>query len=278
MTGTSRTSLLLAASALAALWGGQALAQDCKPAHEFKTVTPGTLTVSTYEFPPYTTTAQDGTLTGVDGEILKRIAAKECLKLAVTMVDPAAAIQYVVSNRADLTAGDWYRTSERAKVLGLTAPLYLDQMGIFTKEGASTVAALEGKTIGTVQGYLWVSDLQKLFGSKVKLYPNSVALAQDLAAARIDAGADSYSVGIAAQQKGGFAGIQIKVAEPDKRVRATVEASQSGFPFTKSNTALGEALDANIKDLHESGEITKILNAFGLDASAGKVGEPRLVQ
>lgn len=270
--------LLILGLCAASVVADAAVAQDCKPVHSFETIVPGTLSVASFEFPPYAYNGEDGAFSGVDGEILKRIAAKECLEIDAKLVDPAAAIQYVLSNRADIAAGDWYRTAEREKVLGLTGPMYLDQMGIFTRDGATTIKSLEGRTVGVVQGYLWVADMQKVFGSSLKVYPNPVAMAQDLASGRIDAGTDSYAVGVAAQQKGGYPGIQIEVAEPDERVRATVQAGQTGFPFTKSNTALGEALSANIAAMHESGEIKEILTQFGLDPSAADVGAPRLVE
>ncbi len=49
-------------------------------------------------------------------------------------------------------------------MLGLSAPLYLDVMGIISKPGYATVGELEGKRVGTVQGYLWVNDLKKVLG------------------------------------------------------------------------------------------------------------------
>ncbi|WP_343597023.1 hypothetical protein [Pseudomonas sp.] len=44
-----------------------------------------------------------------------------------------------------------------------------------------------------------------------------------------------------------------------------------------SNTELGKALDANIRALHGSGEIARILEAHGLDRQAAEVGASRLV-
>ncbi len=257
--------------------GSSVLAQGCKPLHTFKTVTPNTLTVATSVLPPFTLVNSSGMLTGVDGEILKIIAAKECLALAIVIADPSAIIQYVTTKKADMAAGNWYRTVSRAKIVDLTAPLYIDQMGIFSKDGAATVGSLQGKRVGSVLGYLWVADLQKLLGSGLSLYPNPVALAQDLATGRIDVGVDSYAAGISAQGKGGYAGIKISVAVPDARIQASVQSPQAGFPYTKANTALGAALDAHIKDLHQSGEIVKILTSYGLAPSAAEVGVPHLV-
>ncbi|NBA94893.1 ABC transporter substrate-binding protein [Pseudomonas sp. R5(2019)] len=267
---------------LAFLFAAMTVAHDalaeCTPAHQFETLTPGVLTVAAWVFPPYSAPGADGQLSGVDGEIIKRIAARECLEIKSTVVDPAAVIQSIIARRADVGIGDWYRTAERAKALGLSAPMYLDMMGIISPEGHSTIAALEGKRVGTVQGYLWVADLKKVLGDNLVLYPNPVAMAQDLAANRIQAGADSFAVGVASQQKGAYKGSTIKVAEPDPRVKATLEPGQTGIPHTKSNTALGQALSADIAALHASGEVAEILESFGLDRKAADVGAPRLVE
>ncbi|KAF0864101.1 transporter substrate-binding domain-containing protein [Pseudomonas sp. LD120] len=266
---------LLAASAL--LGAPPALA-DCKPAHSFETLTPGVLAVAAWVFPPYSIPGPGNQLSGVDGEILKRIAARECLDIKLTVVDPAAVIQSVIARRADVGIGDWYRTAERSKVLGLSAPLYLDMLGIISSEGYASISELEGKRIGTVQGYLWVEDLKKTFGDNLVLYPNPVAMAQDLAAKRIALGVDSFAVGVASQQKGAYPGRIIKVSQPDPRVKATLQPGQSGFPYTKANRALGVALDENIQALHACGEIAEILGSFGLDKQAADVGAPRLVE
>ncbi|PNV98305.1 substrate-binding periplasmic protein [Pseudomonas protegens] len=255
----------------------QALA-DCKPAHTFETLTPGVLSVAAWVFPPYSIPGPGNQLSGVDGEIIKRIAARECLDIKLTVVDPAAVVQSVIARRADVGIGDWYRTAERSKVLGLTAPLYLDVMGIISSEGYSKISELEGQRIGTVQGYLWVDDLKKAFGDNLVLYPNPVAMAQDLAAKRIALGIDSFAVGVASQQKGAYRGMSIKVSEPDPRVKATLEPGQTSFPHTKANTALSVALNENIQALHASGEIAEILGSFGLDKQAANVGAPRLVE
>ena len=97
-------------------------------------------------------------------------------------------------------------------------------------------------------------------------------------AGRIDVGADSYAVGVVAQKKGGYAGIEIKIAQPDERVKASVQPGQNAFPHNKKNAELGAALDADIADLQKAGAVGDILKANGLDASAAKVGEPRLIK
>ena len=253
-------------------------AGDCSPAHKFSTITPGVLTVATYSLPPFSMPVSGSEVKGVDGDILKLIAAKECLKLQLAEGDASAVIQSIVSGKADVGMGNWYRTAARAKVVGLTAPMYLDQMGIISKDGADTIAALQGKRVGAVQGYLWTPDLQKVFGSSLTIYPTSVAMAQDLAAGRIDAGTESYAVTIDGQKKGGWQGLKVSIAKPDPRVAASAQPGQTTLPYTKSNKELGDALSADVDALNKSGEIAKILGQNGLDPKASEVGSPRLIQ
>jgi polar amino acid transport system substrate-binding protein len=270
----------IAAASLGAMLfcSAAAWAQDCTPSDKFQTVSPGKLSVAIYEYPPFTVIGSDGSIGGVDGDIAKEIAKKYCLQIQAVVVDAAAIVQNVLTKKADIGTGDWYRTAERAKVLGLSYPLYIDQMGIYSKTGIKTVKELEGKKVGSVAGFLWVDDLQKLLGDNLSLYQNPVALAQDLQSGRIDAAVDSYGTGVYAQKKGGYQGIQINVSEPDPRVAASGQPAQANLLYNKDNPKFGEALDAAIKEMHSNGDLAKILTANGLDPSGADTGEPRLIQ
>ncbi|MDQ0322675.1 polar amino acid transport system substrate-binding protein [Pararhizobium capsulatum DSM 1112] len=272
------TQLLLSGIAGVLLSAQIAAAQDCTPKHQFTTIEPGTLTVAVTTYVPHSFIDDSGNMKGIDGDIAAEFAKRECLKVKAVAVDPAAAIQYVLSGQADITTGDWYRTAERAKVMSLSAPLYTDQMAIYSKDGFTTVADLEGKQVGTVQGYLWVADLKTLLGSSLKLYPNSVNMQQDLFSGRIDVAVDGYSTGVVAAQKGALKDVKVNVAASDERVKATKEAAQAAFPYATNATELGVALDAAINEMHADGTIVTILKSYGLDGTAGETGAPRLVE
>ena len=274
----SSLRLLLSGAAGLMISAQVASAQDCKPKHEFTTIEQGTLTVAVTTYAPHSYVDDSGNMKGIDGDIASEFAKRECLKVKAIAVDPAAAIQYILSGQADITTGDWYRTAERAKVMNLSAPIYTDQMGIYSKQDFKNVSDLEGKNVGTVQGYLWVSDLKNMLGGSLKLYPNSVNMQQDLASGRIDVAVDGYSTGVVAAQKGALGDVKVNVAAPDDRVKATKEAAQAAFPYSKSAESLGAALDANIADMHADGTIVTILKSYGLDGTAANVGAPRLVE
>ncbi|WP_019579833.1 substrate-binding periplasmic protein [Pseudomonas mandelii] len=270
---------LLCVSALTLLSvaaGFNAQADECKPKHTIKTVTPGTLTVTSVIIPPFIFKGENDAFTGIDVDILREFAKENCLKVNHVITDSAAAIQYVVASRSDVAVGAWYRTAERAKVLGITSPVYLEQAAIYSRDGATKFEQLKGRKVGTVQGYLWVPELKKLYGSDLSLYPNAVGLAQDISTGRIEAAVNTYSIGAEAQRQGGLSkDLQIKVVEPDERVKSSVYPAQSGFLYTKGNAQLGAGLDDTIKQMKDNGAIAGLLTKYGLDASAADTGAPR---
>lgn len=219
------TAALLLTPALAACGGNASdsgdntVSEDCEPKHEFSTVTDGVLTVSSFDLPPFTK-FEGSELTGVDADIINEIAKMECLTVEAQPMDAPNVIPAAQSGRVDIAAGDWYRTAERAAVVSLSAPLYVDQMGIISKDGISSIDDLKGKSVGTVDGYLWVADLQKFLGSDLKTYQSSSAMWQDLLNGRIDIAVDSYASAVFTNDENS-ADMQIEVAESHKEVAAS---------------------------------------------------------
>lgn len=269
------TAAVAMTTALSGCGGSSAdstVSASCKPAHTFSTVTKGTLTVSTYDLPPFSK-LEGKTITGVDGALIKAIAKKECLTITAKPAATAAVIPTVQAGRADLAVGDWYRTAERAKIVALSDPLYTDQMALISKEGYTDIGRLKGKTVGTVDGYLWVNDMKKFLGGDLKVYSSTVNMNQDLKTGRIDVGIDSYGSG-----KFNNKDLKVEVADSHPEIAASQEGAQASFPVPLSNKELLAAINEDIADLHKSGELAKILTANGLDATAADTGSPRLIQ
>lgn len=269
------TAILVATSTLVATAG---FAQECTPKVTFPTIEKGFITIAATTYAPYSYIDTSGAMKGVDGDILAAVAKLACLELKPIASDAGSGIQSVIAGKADVTTGDWYRTAERARVVNLSAPLYVDQMAVYSPEGFTKFSDIEKGTVGSVQGNLWINDLRGIVGENLKLYPDSIAMQQDLMAGRIAAAVDGNSIGVVAQAQGGLKGIQIKVIEPDERIGASMEAGQGTFPMSKKNPELLTGMDAAIKILHEDGTIAAILEANGLDPSAAETGEPRLIQ
>lgn len=271
---------LVAGSLLSVATATTASAQEtCTPRHEgMQTIEKGYLTPAVTILTPVSFIDENGKLAGVDGDILTEIAKMECLEIKNLTVDPAAAVQSVVSKRADTTVGGWYRTAERGKVVSLSAPIWLSQMGVWSKDGIDSIDGLAGKNVGAVQGDLWIADVKAVFGEKLSLYPNSVAMQQDLMAGRLDAALQGVIIGVAAKAAGTLEGIEVKAVKPDPRVRASEFPGQINFPVSKDNPSLLAAFDDDINELHKNGKITEILLKYGMEASAGDTGEPRVLE
>lgn len=256
---------------------GSTVAEDCKPEHTFPTLEEGVLTVSSYTYAPATIVEGDQ-LGGLEGELLREVAKMECLELKLVEQAAAGVIPAVQSGRADLAAGDWYRTKERAKVLNLTNPIYEDAM-VFVSEGgaASTVEQLIGKAVGTFEGNLWNPDVEKLLGGKLKIFPTEAALFQDLATGRLDVGIDGSAGATNMLEVTGNPKLKMQVPAPDERVEASVAPGQAGWPHTKGNDAMTKALNADIEHLRKTGVIARVLKEYGLPEAAAEVGEPHLL-
>lgn len=266
-------ALLVAGASACGSSSSSGSSSSCTPVHELSTISSGKLTVAIPELPPFTSYS-NGKASGIDPSIVNKIAKMECLDVTYDQVAFAEAIPAVQSRRADIAIGDFYRTKDRAKVVGLSDAMYTDQMGIVSKKGISSLSDLEGETVGTVDGYLWQDDVKAIWGSKLKIYSSNVEMREDIESGRIAAGFDSYATA-ATYSKG--KDYTAKVAKADSRVSSSVNGVQAGIPYTKSNTALGKALNADIKTLRKNGDLAKIFSDMGLDTSATKITKNELI-
>ncbi len=264
---TSIAGLLILGLALAACGstaaGSTATSGGCTPKHHFPTIQQGTLTISVLQALPYIGYDDvNSKLQGTDGQVMDAIAKMECLKTSVQVLG-GTAIQAVVSNRADISLGGWYVTDERAKVVGQTDPVYYDFNSIVSKTGISKVSDLKGQKVGCVGGTLFVAPLQQLLGAgNVVTYQGSDAVMADIDSGRIQAAVlGSGEAAYLNKQRGGT----------DKVLRITPESdyppsegiSKVDMPYTKSNTALGAALNDDIKTLRADGTVKKALLDWG---------------
>lgn len=255
----------------------EAVDSSCKPDHAFSTIEDGTLTVAAYDFRPHMA-VEGEKLTGVEGDLLAEFAARECLTVTAQVAGGAgAAIPSVETGRADLAAGDWWRTKDRQKIVSLSAPVYLDQGALVSVDGFQTVAELDGKKIGSVVGNLWNDQFADVFGDDFSVYQDPEAVFSDLAAGRIDAVIDSVGATTARFDSKPIEGAEIVPLEADPRIPVTAHPGQLNWPTSKDNPELTAALDEQIEAMREDGTIAKMLEKYGLDASAAEVGEPGLL-
>jgi polar amino acid transport system substrate-binding protein len=264
----------LLAISLAACGGSESggPSADCTAAHtDLKTVTPGELTVASYDFAP-STILEGENLTGAEGDLINEIAKLECLKLTVnTSGGAGAVISSVQSKRVDIGSGNWLRTKARASIVRMSTPLWTDAQAVVSTKGL-TSDELEGKTVGSVSGTLWNDSMTKWLGDKFKVYQDDESMFSDLKAGRIDAllaGAASASYKLKSSP---IEGATVNNVKPNPNVPEFSAVGQVMLPSSLDNEALGKALDEDIKKLREDGTIKKILEKYGIDPAAGEPG------
>jgi polar amino acid transport system substrate-binding protein len=249
------------------------VAEDCQPTHSsISTIEEGKLIVSVYVSAPYSELPpRGGELGGIDGEIVKEIAARECLELDARPVDGAAFVSSITSKRGDVAIGGIVANPERAEVMDLSTPMYRDGMGVLSKASVSSVDDLSGKKIGVVQGYLWNEQLTSKFGAdNVKVYQDPTSVLSDLKAGRVDVAVfTTAEVQYRAEQD---RALKAGPFPKDAAIPASAENSDVVLASTKGNAQLTEALNADIADLLEDGTIADILEQNNIPVDLAGAG------
>ncbi|MGB3482583.1 MAG: transporter substrate-binding domain-containing protein [Mycobacterium sp.] len=260
-------------SACTSAGGSQAPSADCVPAHEnLDLISAGTLTIGVSDMPPQSSTTGPDGYSGLDADIINGFAATECLSVTPISGASSAMVPGVEQHRWDTALGGWYRTEKRNEVVTMADPMYLDSLAIIAAE-PETITSLEGKRVGTVDGYLYVPDLKSVYGDNLTLYPSVLELAQDLKAGRIDAAIDGA---VSAPTTYGDAFV-ISVPDADPRVSATSVPGQCSLPFAKSNTTLLAAFNDYIAAIKLDGTLAELLTEYGIDPKLADTGAPRLL-
>jgi polar amino acid transport system substrate-binding protein len=240
---------------------------ECQPKLDLPTMQEGVLKVVGPTYPPLFT-YENGEMGGVDGEQLKQIAEDACLEVEVKLQPAAGVIPSIESGRADVAAGGWYISPERAEIVGQSEPNYGDPPMLVSKTGSARIEDFEGVAIGTTQGYLWEDDFKKFAGDDGKLYQSPDAVFADLKAGRIE-------VALMAVNEAGYrlkqspdTDLKAVIMEPSPVIAASERPSVTNFPHTKGVPELTAALNEAIANMRESGQTAEILEQYGLDPKA----------
>ncbi|WP_449278601.1 substrate-binding periplasmic protein [Leucobacter sp. GX24907] len=267
------TALILPLTACSSSDDSADAAEDCTPAHELETLTPGELTVASYDYPPLSVVDGD-TYTGVEGDLLTEIAERECLTLTIESAGGAsAAIPSVQSGRADIASGSWFRTDEREEIVRLSTPVFLASPAIVSFDEL-TSKDLKGKKVGSVAGNLWNEEFQNELGDDFTIYQDEESIYKDLEAGRIDAIAAAQASAVARFADHPLEGASVIVAEPNGYISSFERIGQIGWMTSYDNEALGTAIDEDIEALREEGVIAQKLEEYDLNPEDAEPGEP----
>jgi polar amino acid transport system substrate-binding protein len=245
--------------------GGSTVAEDCEPIAEVETMTEGKLTALVVEHPPFVTT-EGGEISGVEGTLLKEIAAGLCLELDYQVTSFAGAIEGLQNNRADLSSSNWTVNDERRELFEVSNPMYQSTMGVVTKgEGWHTVEELKDKKIGTPQGYLWNEQLYDLFGDNVVEYQSDVAVIDDVKAGRIDVGIVNNHANSWRLTQPQYSELTLETMEPSEQLPHTQKEALAVVLVEKGNVALKDGVNTVLADYIESGQMQEQFEEYGLD-------------
>ncbi|MCU4298249.1 hypothetical protein D3I60_14420 [Brevibacterium permense] len=264
--GALATSLALVISGCSAGDENSTVAEDCKPTAEVDTLHKGKLTVLVAEHPPFVTT-ENGELTGIEGELINEIASDLCLEVDSSTTSFSAVIEGLQSGRADLSAGNWTVNDQRREIFEVSDGLYEGGMGVVTRgEDLTDVDSLNGKTLGTPQGYLWIDQLHKLYGKgAIREYQSDNAVLDDVKAKRIDVGVVSILANTWRLTQDQYSDLKINKMQDSPDLPYTQAPPLSVVLVKKGNIALKDATNQTIAEYKDSGDIDKSFEKYGLD-------------
>jgi polar amino acid transport system substrate-binding protein len=239
---------------------------------ELDTIKSGVLRVAIQPYGPYT--SQEGAkITGLDGDILHAVADKLGLSVETQVTDFAGMLAGVQSRRVDITIGGIAWTAERQKQGLFTEPPYYSPPAMAVQPGKSykTVKDLEGKPLGTVEGYVWVKSIQAVPGAKLHAYPDAESVLLDLSAGRIDVGFLDPLIIIDAEKKRGVK-IETQYLDPptadqvkEKPAYDFFRPYMTSYYIPKQSPKLEAAFSAEIRKMFENGEMQKLIEKWGGD-------------
>lgn len=239
--------------------------EDCEPVAQVETMDEGKLKALVVEHPPFVT-AEGGVPSGIEGELLQKVAADLCLELDAQVTSFAGAIEGLQNNRADLSSSNWTVNDERRELFEVSEPMYESRMGIVTQgEDWNTAESLEGKKIGTPQGYLWNEQLKALYGDDVTEYQSDVAVIDDVKAGRIDAGIVNNHANSWRITQDQYQNLTLETMEESEDLPHTQSAALAVVLVKKGSVDLKDAVNAVLEDYQESGEMKEQFEEYGLD-------------
>jgi ABC-type amino acid transport substrate-binding protein len=237
------------------------------------TIKPGVLKVAIQPYAPYTALVGNK-LTGLDSDIINAVADKLGLKVEAQVTDFAGMLASVQSHRVDITIGGVAWTAERQKQGLFTDPPYYSPPAMAVGPGHTytTVNDLEGRNLGTVEGYVWVKSIQAVPGAKLHAYPDANGVFDDLGAGRIDVGFLDPLIIIAAQKERPGLKIETQYLTPPSAEEVKARPAyaffrpyMTSFYLPKQAPRLERAISAEIRKLYQSGQMTKLIQTYGGD-------------
>ncbi|WP_026573841.1 substrate-binding periplasmic protein [Bacillus sp. UNC438CL73TsuS30] len=251
---------------------------------QIKTVESGYLNVAIIGDMPMTA-VENGKIIGTDGDLIHKVAEKLNLKVRPQLMQWPAPIEAVRTGRADIAIGNIFWTPERSKVMLMTDPVYYASSMIVqqqSKKDVKNIAELKGHKVGTVTGFAFVPDLQKLESegkiASVTTYKDNNALIQDLKIGRVDIGfVDPPTGAYVIKQNPSYNLKVVTFTDSDKNYSVLGKQFQTAWCVNPKEKELYDAINKEVQEMWKTGLNKEMLSKYGLDQDGWFIpdGNPR---
>ena len=237
------------------------------------TLHPGVAVVSIEPYMPYVG-AQNGKLTGLDGDIMTALAQRLHLKVQIFQSDFPGQLAAVQSHRVDVAIGSIGWTKERAKVGLFTDPTYYAPTVVSERKGQNITRLdqMAGKTVCTITGYLYIPALQDIPGATLRTYPTSANMYEDISNGRCDVGFSDALLNIYMALHSPHFHLTFKYLTPPTArdvaahpLYSRFEKAELCFYIPPQEPQFERALTAGIRAFYKSGLEARLLKKWGAD-------------
>jgi len=249
-----------------------AAASAANPTVDFKLVNPGVLTVATYgNGPPDMIIGPSGELTGLEGELFSIFAKRYGLEVKLFETTFASMILAIKESKADVGTYIFYN-KQRAEQVYYTLPHWVaDHAAVYTLKTFKYVNAksLDGKAVGTVNGFVWQPFLQQYFAANAKFFPDAVVGGTALLNGQLD----GWVNGIVQLNQPPFDNAQDRVEghllnPGDFDMPASAIFNDSYRIVNCGNKQLALAMDKLLVELVNNGQWAQIMTKYGVKNDA----------
>ena len=252
--------VITGALALTAACGGSDDASGSDGADDANTVTIGTSNDA-----PLAYLDADGTLTGIDGDIMMAIADVNGWTVKNEVTNFATLIESLNTNKIDISNDAMFITDERKEQANFSDPFYLLQDAIIVQDGETDVTTydqLKGKPLGTVTGTAYADYIAELSPDNVQLYDSQATMIQAIVNGDIFAGVTDQPV--AAYSLKQNPDLAIRVVNPEEP-----HFSNEVAPCVrKDDTERLEAINDGLDKIKENGKYDEIMKKWDMPESS----------
>lgn len=204
--------------------------------------------------PPQSSIGATNQLEGFDVDVANKLASELGVKTELVMTEIAQRVPFLVADRIDICLGGLTRTVERAKSISYTVPLHTESMGVLTTNKLAITSWKELNddkyTLVLIRG-VWTADFIKQNLPKAKiLYVDTMAdTIRALAQGRADALVENIEFYVPFTKN--YPNVQWKI------MPEALNTAYDGIGLAQNNTALRDALNVALFDMHTSGFVNQ---------------------